>query len=66
MEVVVRRASSADVDELGAMRRVFTFEDGEPDSNEARPEYEAECRAFFADALEEGRWDIWRAVGSPT
>jgi len=63
MNVVVRRASSADVDELGAMRRVFTFEDGEPDSNEARPEYEAECRAFFADALEEGRRDIWRAVG---
>ena len=33
----------------------------EPDGNAARPEYEAECRAFFTDAIEGGGWDIWIA-----
>ena len=58
---IIRRATSADGDELVAMRRDFTFEDEESYSDTARPEYEAECREFLVDAISAGRWDIWVA-----
>lgn len=58
---IIRRATSADVDELVAMRRDFTFEDEESQRDTARPEYEAECREFLIEAISAGRWDIWVA-----
>lgn len=60
-EPVIRRATPTDVDELLAMRHDFTFEDGEVAALSARPEYEAEFRAFCTEAIERGGWDIWVA-----
>jgi GNAT superfamily N-acetyltransferase len=56
--MVIRRAGLADIDQLVAMRRDFTFEDEE---GSERPEYEDECRAFLAAAIERGDWQIWVA-----
>lgn len=58
---IIRRAALADVDELVAMRRDFTFEDGESQRRTSRPQYEAECREFLTEAISAGRWDIWVA-----
>lgn len=58
---IIRRANPADVDDLVAMRRDFTFEDGESDRGTARPEYEAECRDFLVEAISASRWEIWVA-----
>jgi GNAT superfamily N-acetyltransferase len=56
---VIRRAEVPDIDQLVAMRRDFTFEDEE---GLERPEFEDECRAFLAAALERGDWQIWVAA----
>lgn len=58
---IIRRAVLADVDELIAMRRDFTFEDESPQTRTSRPEYEAECREFLVEAISVGNWDIWVA-----
>jgi predicted GNAT family N-acyltransferase len=56
---VIRRAEFSDIDELVAMRRDFTFVD---EAGSERPEYEDECRAFLAAAIERGDWQIWVAA----
>jgi GNAT superfamily N-acetyltransferase len=56
---VIRRAEFPDIDQLVAMRRDFTFEDEE---GLERPEYEDDCRAFLAAAIERDHWQIWVAA----
>ena len=56
-EALIRRARLADVDQLVALRREFTFED---DEGPERPEYEVACRAFLTEAIDRG-WQIWVA-----
>ena len=58
---IIRRAAVADVDELVAMRRDFTFEDEASRTRTSRPEFEAECRDFLTDAISSSNWDIWVA-----
>jgi GNAT superfamily N-acetyltransferase len=58
---IIRRAKPADVDELVAMRRYFTFEDGESDRDTARPEYVAECREFLIERISADSWEVWVA-----
>jgi GNAT superfamily N-acetyltransferase len=57
-DAVIRQATLADLDELLALRRDFTFEDATGDE---RPEYEREFNVFLAEALERGSWQIWVA-----
>jgi predicted N-acetyltransferase YhbS len=57
----IRRAASADIDDLVAMRRDFTFEDQAPQRRTSRTQYEAECREFLTEAISAGTWDIWVA-----
>ena len=58
-EPTIRLARLGDVGELVELRSDFTFEDVAPTA--ARPGYEEECRAFLADAIASGRWQIWVA-----
>ena len=58
---LIRRARPGDIDELVAMRRDFTYEDGDHDPGAARPQYDAECKAFLERALVGENWHIWVA-----
>lgn len=60
-QATVRLARHDDIEQLVEMRRDFTFEDHEPDVTVGRPAFEDECRAFLADAIASGRWQIWVA-----
>jgi ribosomal protein S18 acetylase RimI-like enzyme len=55
---LIRQARPTDVDELAALRREFTFEEGAGDE---RPDYETEFRAFLTEALERSSWQVWVA-----
>jgi GNAT superfamily N-acetyltransferase len=59
--VTIRLATTADVDELVAMRREFTFEDADLDPSRERPGFERECRAFLTTALAGDGWQLWVA-----
>ncbi len=58
---LIRPARASDVEELVAMRRDFTYEDGEHDPAKERPGYEAECRAFLERVLASASWHVWVA-----
>jgi GNAT superfamily N-acetyltransferase len=57
-QAVIRPAGVPDIEQIIVMRREFTFEGEE---GEERSGYEQEFRAFLADAIEGGRWQIWVA-----
>ena len=58
MELVIRLATQGDLDALVELRRAFAFEDPESSESTGRPEFEAECAAFLAEAISSGRWQI--------
>jgi GNAT superfamily N-acetyltransferase len=58
-EPTIRLAELGDVEELVELRSDFTFEGVA--RQVPRDRYEEECRAFLADAISSGRWQIWVA-----
>jgi GNAT superfamily N-acetyltransferase len=58
-DLVVRRATSSDLDELCAMRRAFTEED--PPEGLPRADYEEAFRDLVGRGLEDGTWVVWVA-----
>lgn len=62
-EVLVRRATAADVPQLVGLRWVSSAEDDDVhEAGESRDEFEARMRAFLHRAVEDPRWTIWVAA----
>lgn len=57
-EVVIRRATVADVMELTALRRAWTFEDS-TDPGDLRADFETAFSRIVSDGIESGQWVVW-------
>lgn len=60
-EPIIRLAAMADIDQLVATRRDFTFEDVGAGTAVSGSEYEADAREFFRSAIGGHDWDVWAA-----
>jgi GNAT superfamily N-acetyltransferase len=60
-EPKIRPAELRDIDELVRMRWDFTFEDVDQATATVRSAFSESCRAFLAEAIASGRWQIWVA-----
>ena len=62
-EVLVRRATAADVPQLVELRWISSAEDdGSHEVREPREDFEARMRAFLESALADPTWTVWVAA----